>query len=118
MDLAKSQVGTHDFSRIYKWVSWGANIWLIYHLLVISQTGHAQALFEYKLWRSRFYAGYAALLICFGMLSILNKKSNWAKLIPQIVVSVIVTTFSFTLAGFTLDIYYFTHILLASDGSF
>ncbi|MBI2009604.1 MAG: hypothetical protein HYS86_00350 [Candidatus Chisholmbacteria bacterium] len=115
MDLAKQPDDSQVVSRLLGWIILGANIWLVYHLIIfVGKTSFEAGLGEYTYLRNMFYLGYALLLGFFGILTILGYKEKVQNFIPRIVIGLILTTFAYALVGVAIDSYYWLIRLLAN----
>lgn len=95
--------------RLLSLIIYSPGLWLTYHLFSLGRS-HAPdsvILAQFYLHRSRFYMAFVVLLVFLGLLIILRvnfkQSSLVSRLIPSVILSLVLVTFSYALSGFLLD---------------
>jgi hypothetical protein len=115
MDLAKDR--KDDLERFVKFIGWIiklANLCLIGYLIWLQfSVPSQQSLMEFISIRNVFYSIYTFSLGLYGFFIMFRSKkdrtdlyatSPLSKILPMIIISIIITTFSYALAGLLYDI--------------
>jgi len=127
MDLVKQQ----KIKTSFKWIGFIINLPAWYFILKTIVNGinsgilnssstsafieleKTGILLEFKTYRNIFYTIYIVIFICIGLYILIqqmnhnpvNKESTVSKILPQLIVGLLLITFSYTIAALILDLY-------------
>ena len=106
MDLAKQKSHNFLFEKSTKYLFYIPGLWLTYHVLMVLISGTAKsAMDDFIKYRDAFYIMFFSLLLIFIVLSGVFKNRKLSQYLPNIILGIILVTFSYSLAGILFGLY-------------
>ncbi len=107
-----------------RWLTNIPALWLIYHIFTLGISNSLFSVYpgdsftylasiglltDFKMWRNTFYLGYGAVLLFMGIYILTRPKGAKppfvAGLIPSVISSLLLTTFSYAITAILMDAY-------------